>query len=356
MPSSQKGFAPIVVILVLVLLVGGLLTFKFLNPEVNQQTNPSLSPSPKAVIKECSIIEPTTKPSSKSGWTNLTGRAYDATCQTYFSIDYPSNWERDDYLLYPFGKTKKLNEQQTDAVINLRAGGHGWYSDLKIETRNFPSGSGRYSWGKPSSEDYVVGFADMSSNDNKGMLIEAANIPPQKSEEIQLIFNQMLNSLKFINNTTPDSIDNIFIKENSITPSSDKPNWKKYTNTGKYTVEVPNEWSISESETLGSASVFIRPPDTKFVIRIDKSSNPTTIKEYFAYEGPYKQGKEILIDNYPFYYYSAEDHYPWVAGTVTGYVISIRASEGGRELEINPSNKKYLDTFNEIISTIKLTQ
>ena len=103
---SQKGFANIVLIGIIVVLVGVVGYFAFVKksePVTQQTTTPTPNPTPTVTPVETTTPSPTPSPVVKSGWKIYTNSKYK------FSIQYP------DYLKFLEAQTSNLFEANSSA-------------------------------------------------------------------------------------------------------------------------------------------------------------------------------------------------------------------------------------------------
>ncbi len=126
----------------------------------------------------------------KEGWTIYKGTSgLIGNPAAAFIIQYPGNWEIDQNVIYPFGKGDKKTH------IVLGALGHGWFPELEIVDKEYPSGPGKYSWGKPNSADYYSGFASITG-EKYSYVFEANFVTDKENLEIKELFDEMLSTFK----------------------------------------------------------------------------------------------------------------------------------------------------------------
>lgn len=201
----QRGFAPIILSLILALISVG--AAYFYGVKQGRQSNViKTSPSPSAEGVFCTQdamqcpdgsyvghtgpnCEFTACPAGTidtSNWKTYKGETlYTTDGSTIFTIKYPAKWVLEGSKLYPLGKSSK-------AVFTLGAGGHGT-SAIPIK-KSFKAGEASYYW-DVALDGNVFAFATFSK-ENKDYIFEVNGLPGKYSDEYEKVFNQMLNTFE----------------------------------------------------------------------------------------------------------------------------------------------------------------
>jgi hypothetical protein len=128
-----------------------------------------------------------------SDWQTYIGdTAYTSEGLSTFSIQHPQNWIIEDNILYPFGKK---NDDNSDVMIILGAGGHGLPRELNIAKKSFSPGIAEYAW------DYELGIGiAYFTKGNIQYIFECMNmdnISLEESNKLEDTFNQMIETFEY---------------------------------------------------------------------------------------------------------------------------------------------------------------
>jgi hypothetical protein len=109
--------------------------------------------------------------------------------QGRFSIKYPSNWENEGSILYPFGKNEKAR---------LLLGASALGGPIPYAKKVFPSGEANYVWMNDSSDNrFIWARADFLIK-NTTYSFELNDLPVKYKQEFQETFDQILSTFRFL--------------------------------------------------------------------------------------------------------------------------------------------------------------
>lgn len=184
----QRGFAPILIILLVAIILGIGGYFAYSSRGVAPKAGDVAIYSTPAPIESTSLAD-------TSNWKTYNGETvYTSDGSSSFEIKYPSGWQIEGNVLYPLGKN---SDKGLETKIVLGAGGSdGVPEGFVISKKQFSSGISDYFWGKPTQFKTVNSIATFSKGQNS-YIFEVFNIPAERDLEFQKIFDQMLNSFKF---------------------------------------------------------------------------------------------------------------------------------------------------------------
>lgn len=182
----QKGFVPILIlvgVLAVVGLVGGVY-YVYYSGKLPIKLPFSQSPFPTA--------QPT-KSDETANWKTFTGSVDNNGTIHYISLKYPPTWFLDrngnSASLYPLGKNRPPTPQ---IILSLQ--GTGEFAGLPyLETKKYPVGNVRISWGDTGNPDLDFGLYDIEA----GPTIAVMDIPKKDSKAYQETMDQILSTFKF---------------------------------------------------------------------------------------------------------------------------------------------------------------
>lgn len=141
-------------------------------------------------------------PAENTEWKTYIGETgYTTDGSSKFSIEYPSDWFLENNTLYPIGKNE---DRGIETRLILGALGNG--SINFTDTRHFPAGEAGYYWNKSSygQSDYVNAGASFVK-DNNAYIFILENLPTEYEPEYEDLFDQILASFRFVEETTAPS-------------------------------------------------------------------------------------------------------------------------------------------------------
>lgn len=327
--GRQRGFAHLILIIlgVSIIVVGYIFFPK--SADLNKKTSSILSGTPG--FSKCGPLKPIIKSSPTKGWNIFVGKMSNYSCNNSFSIEYPENWRQDGYFLYPFGKT----DSDQDPKISLEAGAHDWYPGLEIETEATPEGILRFSWGQPRDKNYIVGFANISK-DQDNFVAEVFQVPLDKERYIKDIFDRMLSTFKFLP-SMPDEI----------------VNWRMYNDPNnlfsfKYPSDLQLEESINKGKTTFRVTLETAKPDyIEISLNISEKTEEDLVKEI----GEQLQKEPFEVGGINANKYTGMSG---VAGTVFRERVFFKKNGKTYNFNLGTYDKKKI--LDQILSTFKFTQ